>query len=127
MNDFVVARNALDGLHAERQAAEKRAEESARKLANAKAHQAERLEAYYLAKMTDKIPFRSATAAALDSAALENSFLQDKIEEIDAMLTRKRNLATIICHAMDDLKEEMNEDDRDDRMSVSSNISDISK
>ena len=126
MSDFDVARNTLNRLHAERQEAERRVQESARNLELAKAQRVEQQEAFYLAKIAVRFPSRSVTSSALESATLENSFLQEKIQEIDTMLTRKRNLATLMCHAMDDLKEEMNAEDRDERMSVSSNISDIS-
>jgi len=125
--DVKFVEHVITGLHANRQALEVRLEESSAALVEANRGLVEREEAVYLCKIAERLPSVKTTSASLESAKLENAFLQDRIGDLDRAQQRRRTKAVLMCHAIEELRGDLESEmvKADDSMSVS-NVSNIS-
>ena len=115
----------LGKLHSQREELERRLSEANEVLTLRQSRQAENEEAMYLAKIADRFPARNATVSSLEYASQEIADLRDNLEDLEKAQARKRTHAKLLCHAVEELRQDL-EGDIGQSMDVSSSISDIS-
>ena len=115
----------LGKLHGQREELQGRLEHSKEVLEAKLSARAENEEAMYLARIAEKFASRKTTALSLESVSQEIAFLSDKLEALDKGHARKKTHAMLLCHAVEELRNEL-ETDVGQSMDVSSSISDIS-